>query len=424
MDASTIMVVDCDLAAQRCADVLRPTTLDTDLEGSETMLLGKTNSLALVVTALTAVLSPHSFAVQRSNPVRHVKRVAVIFSAAAAMLAQATAPAPAAVRIGTHSAISPILNAAAQANVNQRAQSSVDVRFQSALQAGQVPLVYVSEFSDGKVVAYPTNSSTVPKAPIETIAGLSFPIGLAVDAKGNLYVIEQGNAEDVKVFAPGSTKPFRTLTGSGLTSGVAVDAKGTVYVASVSGVLVYLKGATTPSYTLSDPSIGVVFYVAVDNTGNVIITYEQAGSLINHVGAFPAFTSLGASLGVAPRFLPLNVDAASTSPYHVAIDKYGDLLVDDNSSKTLNVGVYRPTNQTAAFFLNTGLTTAPPNTNQGVVALTGPNNDHFFVAPLTHNVLYEYSYPSAKPQEQIALGQAFPFVAGIATYPAPPVGTW
>lgn len=74
----------------------------------------------------------------------------------------------------------------------------------------------------------------------------------------------------------------------------------------------------------------------------MIVQYSKAGAQTNAIGAFPDFTSLGASLGVVPRFQSLSVDAASGSAFDVALDKNRNLLVDANNPRRLNIGVYRP----------------------------------------------------------------------------------
>jgi hypothetical protein len=375
---------------------------------------------------LPANLLSYSLSADWSSRMRRFKRAAAVAGAGALMFAQATGLASAAGHVGTRAAVSPVVAPAAQASVTRQPQSSIDSRFAGALKAGSIAVVYVSDLFAGTVTAYASNTKTAPTTPLETIAGLTLPAGLAVDAKGNLYVGEQ-NGGGIKVFAPGATTPFRSLVGSGLTQGLAVDAQGTIFAASATGVLVYLKGAITPSYTLSDPLITGVIYVAVDHTGNVIVEYAKAGTNNSGVGAFPAFTSLGASLGLVPRFVPLTVDAASGSSFAVVLDKNGDLLVGNNFPRVLNVGVYPPANQTAALSVNTGINTPAPNANDASFALTGPDNRHLFVAPLSLSVLYEFAYPSGKPELQIPLKKSVngtSFVTSVATFPASPVGTW
>jgi sugar lactone lactonase YvrE len=64
---------------------------------------------------------------------------------------------------------------------------------------------------------------------------LSFPIGVAVDSNGYLYVADCGNG-NVKVYAPGAdrnTFPIRVIPlSSGCTIGLAIDANDRLYVTS------------------------------------------------------------------------------------------------------------------------------------------------------------------------------------------------
>jgi serine/threonine protein kinase, bacterial len=60
--------------------------------------------------------------------------------------------------------------------------------------------------------------------------GLNFPTGVAVDAVGNLYVVDFGNDRVLKLAAGSSTQAVLPFTGVDDPSGVAVDTAGNVYV--------------------------------------------------------------------------------------------------------------------------------------------------------------------------------------------------
>jgi sugar lactone lactonase YvrE len=302
--------------------------------------------------------------------------------------------------------------------------SWIDPRYAASIVTGTTPLVYASITGGNEILAYASNAAPPPApqpGPVETITGLAEPAGLAVDAMGNLYVVELVN-NDVKVFKPGQLMPFETLLpapGSAAFLSVAVDARGTVYVATSNGsIAVYAKGATTPSNTLSDPAIKSANGIAVDGVGNIFLNY--VGLVSSNVqgyavGAVPVTTSIGETF-----FHRLNIDSAPNSPQPLGLtlDKNGDLVIADTMGI---VSIYRPaTNTPVMSFQATGLIGNVFNIN---LALTGPNNRHLFMAPHDTNTIYEYAYPSGTLEPGITL----PFntvVEGLATSPAPARGVW
>jgi len=78
-----------------------------------------------------------------------------------------------------------------------------------------------------------------------TSAGLSFPLGVAVDAAGNLYIADSGNDRVRKVSTSGTITTVAGIGGCGFSgdggpatnaslsdpSGVAVDTAGNLYIA-------------------------------------------------------------------------------------------------------------------------------------------------------------------------------------------------
>jgi hypothetical protein len=98
--------------------------------------------------------------------------------------------------------------------------------------------------------------STKPHATITK--GLTYPVGIAIDHAGNLYVsnYEPYSDQNVQVYAPGSKSPSRTIT-DGVSSpvGIAVDAHDTLYVTTQdppSAIKEYRSGQSTPFRTITD----------------------------------------------------------------------------------------------------------------------------------------------------------------------------
>jgi len=151
-------------------------------------------------------------------------------------------------------------------------------------------VVYVTSYNNSVYVYDQTHNG---KTPCGQITGVTNPQGLFVDKHRNLWVAVAGDCKtqfsSVLEFAPGGTSPIKTLTDSaGSASDVAVDdASGTVYVTNffdytkgcASGnngaVEVYANGSTTPTGTLTDPHMSYAFNDAVDNHGNLYVTYLE-----------------------------------------------------------------------------------------------------------------------------------------------------
>lgn len=110
--------------------------------------------------------------------------------------------------------------------------------------------------------------------PIGTIStGLSYPGGITVDDKGNLYVADErqiGGQWNVPMYAPGSLTPAKVYT-TDLSSptDVAVARDGTIYICNFNElhdgwVSVYPKGNPAQEYRLADFNGGAPLSVALD----------------------------------------------------------------------------------------------------------------------------------------------------------------
>ena len=116
--------------------------------------------------------------------------------------------------------------------------------------------------------------------------GLAVPVGLAVDAAGQLYVANGALGRNVLVFAPGArgnVAPIRAIGGR-LTHfvqpyGLAVDGNGTIYVADVLAKSVFefgpaQNGNVRPMATITGSRTGLQnpLDVVLDGNGNLWVT--------------------------------------------------------------------------------------------------------------------------------------------------------
>src|ERR1700722_7859247 len=116
-------------------------------------------------------------------------------------------------------------------------------------------------------------------------AGVSKPFGMAVDAQGTLYLVNQHGAGSapgaVTIYPAGSTSPSLTLS-DGLVNpqGVAVDASGNVYVTNRGpspGIAVYAPGQTTLSQYITDPLLSRPIQETFDAAGNLHFSDPDTG---------------------------------------------------------------------------------------------------------------------------------------------------
>jgi hypothetical protein len=140
------------------------------------------------------------------------------------------------------------------------------------------PEIYVANLGTNSVDIFSSTGK-----PAGSLTGLKNPSDLAVDGKGNLYVANEG-AQNILVFAPGTTTPKATLNDTGNDpTGVTVDPQGNVFVANIcagppgssictgnGSVYKYKAGSSTHSATYKNAAILRPYFVAFDEKPNVL----------------------------------------------------------------------------------------------------------------------------------------------------------
>ena len=109
-----------------------------------------------------------------------------------------------------------------------------------------------------------------------TVAGgLKSPGGVAVDAKGNVYIANTNSSSVLKeAFSAGSYAQSSLGTELSAPAGVAVDGAGNIYIADYTGDAIYKETLAAGSYTQSTVPTGSLSGpsgVAADGSGNVYI---------------------------------------------------------------------------------------------------------------------------------------------------------
>jgi sugar lactone lactonase YvrE len=227
-----------------------------------------------------------------------------------------------------------------------------------------------------------------------TAATFNYPIGVAVDSGGNVYVADKNNhrirkitpAGVVSTFAGSGTEGFLNGTGTAAQFnhpiGVAVDSEGNVYVADTynhrirkitpQGVVSTFAGNGTEGFA-DGTGTAAQFYnpagVAVDGAGNVYVadTYNHRIRKITPQGEVSTLAGSGTEgfadgTGTAAQF---------RGPIGVAVDGEGNVYVADESNHRIRK--ITPAGEVSTFagsgtegFLNGTGTTAQFNHPSGV----------------------------------------------------------
>ncbi|HEX3671256.1 MAG TPA: hypothetical protein VHT92_06075 [Candidatus Cybelea sp.] len=150
--------------------------------------------------------------------------------------------------------------------------------------AAKKPILFVADLQNNVVHLYDPNTPN-PQPEVSITDGILQPTGLAVDAKGTLYVNNVGyNHNGIAVYAPGQTKPKMFIKTSGY-YGIALDSKGDIFATSVGGsVYGYKPGAKKPFETIGGfvNPVGI----AIDSKNNIWVADDS----LSKVFTIPAGT--------------------------------------------------------------------------------------------------------------------------------------
>ncbi|MGP8431797.1 NHL repeat-containing protein [Paraburkholderia fungorum] len=191
-----------------------------------------------------------------------------------------------------------------------------------------------------------------------TAASFNLPIGVTIDASGNLYVVDGGNNEIRKItpngvvttLAGSKTPGYKDGTGANASFkspyGVTVDASGNLYVAdqgnnairkiTPAGVVTTLAGTTAPGHsdgTGTAASFNQPIGVTVDASGNLYVV-DYGNNAIRKI------TSAGVVTTLAGSTTPGHADGTDTAasfnnPYGVTVDASGNLYIADQGNNEI-----------------------------------------------------------------------------------------
>jgi hypothetical protein len=142
------------------------------------------------------------------------------------------------------------------------------------------PILFVANLPDNEVVMYdPNTPNPSPEGSISD--GMSYPVGLAVDKKGTLYVSNEGN-DTITIYPAGQSSPSLTIsTGLDSNYGVTVDSKSDVFAANLGNdtVVSYKAGATSPFETIDFSNLGQPVGLGADSKDNIWVACDSTNTI-------------------------------------------------------------------------------------------------------------------------------------------------
>jgi len=214
--------------------------------------------------------------------------------------------------------------------------------------AGNLYIADVATWGAGRVKIF---TSTLAPSPIAggTISGFTYPIAVAVDHSGNIYVGDGGNGT-VKIFdKTGAPSPIAGGKISGLSWpwGIAVDNAGNIYVADdgLQALKIFDKTGAPSAIAGGTISTGLSnpFGVAVDNTGNIYVTNSNpfsdpvSGYQLGYVNVYTNSTSPGGVLAPQISGGTGTITANLRGPTGIAIDGAGNIYVANSGDSTIKI---------------------------------------------------------------------------------------
>ncbi len=165
-------------------------------------------------------------------------------------------------------------------------------------------LMYASSLGTDDVYVY-----TYPKGKlVGTLTGFGGPQGMCVDAKGDVFIVDNANS-DIVEYAHGGKKPIATLSDAGYYPwDCSVDATtgnlavANIYSASGPGdIAIYANAQGSPT-SYSDPSLAYIYFCGYDNAGNLYLDGLYAGNYSFAFAELPVGSAAFTNIPVTQSF--------------------------------------------------------------------------------------------------------------------------
>ena len=182
--------------------------------------------------------------------------------------------------------------------------------------------VYVSDIGGNRILLETPSGGSYTQSTLDS--NIEAPLGLALDASGNLYV----GGDDGEVFKETLSGGIFTQSTIGNTAdenlSVAVDSNGNVYATGTDNGNILLETLSGGSYTQSTLFSGLnqPWGIAVDSAGNIYISSARAGEVLKETRSGSSYTESIIAAGL-------------NFPTGMILDGPGQLFVNDNNDGTV-----------------------------------------------------------------------------------------
>jgi 6-phosphogluconolactonase (cycloisomerase 2 family) len=237
---------------------------------------------------------------------------------------------------------------------------------------------FVHGLGQGPAIAFGSGTQTTVGS------GLIYPQAVAVDAAGDVFIVDQSNNRVLEVPAGGGAQ---TTVGSGLLlpTAVAVDGAGDVFIAELGGSQVVEVPTGGGAQITVGSGLNSPYGLAVDGAGDVFISDAHYDDVIEVTAGSGAQTTVASGLN---------------TPWGITVDGAGNLFIADASNNRV---VEVPANGGAQITVGSGL-----NYPTGV-AVDGAGN--LFIADANNNRVVEVP---ANGGAQTAVGNGLNTPFGVA----------
>ncbi|MDB5255533.1 MAG: hypothetical protein JWM14_228 [Chitinophagaceae bacterium] len=246
-----------------------------------------------------------------------------------------------------------------------------------------------------------------------TSSSFVFPLGIAVDASGNVYIGDEGAhnvrkitaATVVTTLAGSSTSGFVNATGTAASfhtpQGLAVDADGNVYVADAgnncirkitsAGVVTTFAGSSTSGHDDATGTAATFFSpsaVALDGSGNLYVA-DKTNNIIRKITSAGVVTTLAGTSGVTGSANGTGSAASFNNPRGIAADQSGNVYVSDTGNNLIRkitpAGVVTTLAGSGSSGSANGIGTAASFNSPTGITVDG--SGHVYVADASNNLI-------------------------------------
>ncbi|HEY2475934.1 MAG TPA: hypothetical protein VGI19_14185 [Candidatus Cybelea sp.] len=162
-------------------------------------------------------------------------------------------------------------------------------------------ILFVCDPENNQVLMYDPNTPN-PKPKSSITSGLDYPVAVAIDKKGMLYVANlmggSPNIGSITIYKAGASKPSLTIT-DGLVNplALAVDSHGNLFANNLdsNAIVGYKPGATRPFETIPFSKYGEAGGLATDTHDNLWVANPWA----NEVDEIPAGSQMPQNAGLS-----------------------------------------------------------------------------------------------------------------------------